>query len=80
LTSATFPETGVKISETAYRLNRTKRIIGCEFVSGLRQFDIDNIAELRLSMIRDADDGSLTLHTDPLVVLAVVKIVRNVCH
>ena len=54
--------------------------MGRKFLAGLRQFDIDDVAELLLGVVRDPDDGCISVNADPFVIFAVVKIVRNVCH
>jgi len=54
--------------------------MGREFLTGLGQFDIDNVAKLLLCVIRDADNGRISFDADSFMIFAVAKIVRNVCH
>src|SRR5258708_38353178 len=54
--------------------------MGGEFFTGLRQFDIDHVSELVLRVISDPNYGGGAFDTHPFVVLAVVKILWNVCH
>jgi hypothetical protein len=51
-----------------------------EFFVGFRQLDINHISELVLRVIGDPDNGGVAFDTHPFVILAVVKILWNVCH
>jgi hypothetical protein len=51
-----------------------------EFFVGFRQLDVNHVSELVLRVIGDPDNGGVAFDTHPFVILAVVKILWNVCH
>ena len=64
--------------------DRLDRFDGPELHPGLDrrpdrgQIDVDNVAELSLCVVRDADPRRRALAADPLVVLRIKKVVGNV--
>jgi hypothetical protein len=49
--------------------------MGRELLADGRELDVDDVAELVLGEIGDADDGLVALDLDPFVVLGVAEIV-----
>src|SRR3712207_3389449 len=59
-------------------LDGAEGVPGVEGVALLGQLDVDDVAELLLGVVGDADGGGIVLSANPLVALGVLKLLRYV--
>src|SRR3712207_3466817 len=67
---------GVEVGDGLDGLEGAEGVPGLEGGALLGQLDKDDIAELVLGVIRDADGGGVALGADPLVAPGVLKLLR----
>src|SRR5262245_22974819 len=71
------PSHGSKeLGHSLHGFNRPERLARRDSAADLRQFDVDDVAKLLLSVIGDADFARLAVDPNPFVVLGVFPVHR----